>query len=285
MIIAQLTDLHLGFNGPDNRCINRARLEMVLADIRMLRRQPDIMLLTGDLTENGDKESYEALRDVMETVACPVYYLMGNHDNRDEFRRIFPQQPFNDGFLHYVIEDWPVRVVVLDTLEPGRHGGAFCEARAKWLEETLAQDSKPTLIALHHPPIKTGIDWMTAQIDAQWVLRLSGIIKKFDHVHHVIAGHIHRTIYKRFANTTLSVSPAIAPQVKLELAAISPDVADGRPLLVDSPPGYSLHTWNGKRMTSHTEQCPMATPIVRHDEEHSFIVRHTLDMKSKAKDG
>ena len=81
-----------------------------------------------------------------------------------------PRSEIVDGFIQYAIEGFPVRILVLDTLEVGRHGGGFCEVRAAWLRARLDEaPDRPTLIVLHHPPIATGISWMTENPDADWI--------------------------------------------------------------------------------------------------------------------
>ena len=112
--------------------VGSARLDKAIAAV--MAHKPDLVLATGDLTENGDPASYERLREAFAAISCPVLATVGNHDLRDNFRAAFPRTPVNEGFVQYVVEDWPLRLVVLDTLEEGRHGGAFCEARAAWLE-------------------------------------------------------------------------------------------------------------------------------------------------------
>ena len=279
MIIAQVTDLHIGFKVPNTERSNRVRFQTVLEDIKAMIRQPDLLLLTGDLAEHGDVESYQVLSECIEDLPFPVLFAMGNHDNRTAFQAVFPDTDWSDGFLQYTIEKWPLRIIVLDTLEPGRHGGAFCEARAKWLDAELSkQPDRPTLIALHHPPINTGIDWMSASSDADWVLRLQKVIQKHDQVRRVISGHTHRTIFTDFAGTTLSVSPAVALQVKLDLAETDSEVPDDRPMIVQSQAGYSLHEWDGTKLTTHTEQFPLADAVVKFDESHAHIVRLTQDL-------
>ena len=72
---------------------------------------------------------------------------MGNHDSRADLPRAVPRPPATaDGFIQYAIEDHPVRILVLDTLEDRRHGGGFCESRADWLRDRLAEaPDRPTL--------------------------------------------------------------------------------------------------------------------------------------------
>ena len=206
----------------------------------------------------------------------------GNHDNRPAFKEVFSDKNFNNGFLQYVIEDYPVRIIVLDSLKPGRHGGAFCARRAKWLRERLEeQPERPTLIAMHHPPSKTGIGWMTASAEDGWVQRLNKVVKDHDNVVQIICGHIHRSISKGFAGTNVSVSRAVAPQVKLDLAPIDPDVPDDRVLIVDADAGYCLHEWDGEGLTTHHGMSPEGRPIISYNEKHAFVVKLTMDLPLK----
>ena len=130
MIIAQITDLHIGFGGPDVECMNSKRLKLVIDEMNGMVQRPDLILVTGDLVESGERWAYEKLKKALSDLDYPLYYAMGNHDNRDVFAGVFPEAEFNDGFLQYTIEDaGPVRVIVLDTLKNGFHGGDFCQRR------------------------------------------------------------------------------------------------------------------------------------------------------------
>jgi Icc-related predicted phosphoesterase len=104
---------------------------------------------------------------------------------------------------------------VLDTLEVGRHSGGFCETRAAWLAARLAeQPERPTLLVLHHPPIETGLSWMTENPDAAWVERLRAIVAGNGNIVGMISGHLHRVVVTQWAGTTLVVCPSTAPQVR-----------------------------------------------------------------------
>ena len=279
MLIAQITDLHIGFGGDPALCKNTQRLEGVLEELESQQRKADLVLITGDLIETGEEWAYAQLKKSLSTLSMPYYCLLGNHDNREAFGQVFPSAVFSGGFLQYTIEDWPVRIIMLDTLQPGKHGGGFCEARAAWLAERLAeQPDRPTLIALHHPPIDTGIGWMTTSDTAPWVMRLRDTITPYKNIVRIICGHIHRSIFTHFEHVPLTVSLAVAPQVKLNLAEIDPHTPDNRILLTDSPAAYGLHEWNGKTLTTHTGRIPDGKPVIRFDEKHAFVVKHTMDM-------
>jgi 3',5'-cyclic AMP phosphodiesterase CpdA len=253
MLIAQITDIHLGFDRGDPDEFNRQRLDRTLRALLALDPAPDLLLATGDLAEEGDDfVSYQRLKKALAGLPFPVWMAMGNHDSRGPFQAVFPDTPTADGFVQYAIEDHPLRILVLDTLEEGRHGGAFCEVRAAWLRARLAEaPDRPTLIVLHHPPIETGLSWMTENPDAAWVKRLEAIVEAHGNIVAMIAGHVHRAIVTRFAGTTLAVCPSTAPQVALDLRAIDAEQPDGRAMIVADAPAFALHVWNGRTLVTH----------------------------------
>jgi len=122
MIVAQITDLHIGFDGPDAPCKNTARLKLALKELLSQSVKPDLLLITGDLVENAENWAYENLRKLLQTLNIPYYLAMGNHDDREAFLKHFPETKINDGFVQYTIEGHPLRIIVLDTLKPGYHG-------------------------------------------------------------------------------------------------------------------------------------------------------------------
>jgi len=279
MIIAQISDLHIGFAGEGIPCKNIERLSIVVDELNGLMASPDLVIATGDLVESGAPWAYRELKNTLNQIKCPVYLAFGNHDRRTPFAEVFPHIPYTDGFLQYTIDDFPVRIIVLDTLREGWHGGSFCDARGAWLEAELAKEpEKPTVIAMHHPPIKTGIGWLTSDPCMEWVKRLERIVLGHKQVIHMVAGHVHRSIFKQFAGSTLSVTQAIAPQSKLELAEIDPEVPDGRGMLVESRPGYCLHYWDGNSITTHSGQAPHGKILFHYNEKFAYVVKHTLDL-------
>ena len=267
MLIAQITDIHLGFDPRNPDEFNRQRLDATLTALKSLAPQPDLLLVTGDIANDGDDaQSYARYAEAIADLPFPAFPLMGNHDSRGPFLEMFPHVPSADGFIQYAVEDWPLRILVIDTLEVGRHGGGFCEIRADWLRARLDQaPDRPTLIALHHPPIATGIGWLTENPDAEWIGRLRAVVDGRDNVVALLAGHVHRPIISQWAGTTLIVCPSTAPQVALDLRTIDPDRPDNRPMIVAEPPGYGLHLWKNGQLVSHFDTA----------EDHEILARYT----------
>jgi 3',5'-cyclic AMP phosphodiesterase CpdA len=275
MLIAQITDVHLGFDPGNADEINRQRLDMVLGALCAMEPRPDLLLATGDLVDSKDDEdSYRLLGEITASLPFPTYFALGNHDGRPAFYGAFPDAPSMAGFLQYAIDDHEVRILVLDTLEDGRHGGHLCESRAAWLSDRLDEEpDRPTIVVLHHPPIETALSWMTENPEADWVLRLHEIIAGQDNVVAMLAGHLHRPIATLWAGTTLAVCPPTAPLVALDLSEIDPECPDERPMIIADPPSYALHAWTGHGLVTHFETAGEKQVIARFEHNWQRLLR------------
>src|SRR5262245_53762535 len=144
MLIAQISDMHISTPGSRNDLDFRTaeHLEQAVRHLNALTPRPDIVIATGDLVERGQREEYERLRDILGHLTMPLYLIPGNHDVRDNLVRTFDRHhylPRDGGYLHYVIEDWPVRLLALDTLIPGASCGRLCAERLQWLDARLSE--------------------------------------------------------------------------------------------------------------------------------------------------
>ena len=272
MLIAQITDIHLGFEADNPAELNRRRLDRAVEFLLAMTPTPDLLIASGDLADRGDAASYRRFNEALGSLPFPILPCVGNHDLRETFRHAFPHIPTFEGFVQYVVEDWPLRIVVIDTLEEGRHGGAFCERRARWLDERLAKaPRRPTLLVLHHPPVPTGIDWMSTGPKEPWALRLAAVVSRHPQVVAAAAGHLHRLMVAPWAGTTLIVCPSTAPQVALELSAMAEP--DGRPLIVAEPPGFALHLWTDDGLVTHFGTAEPAEVLARYDPTTQPLIR------------
>src|SRR5262245_26916995 len=242
MIIAQISDMHIRPPGKLlMRRVDTARfLAAAVAAVNRLDPAPDLVLMTGDLVEAGQPAEYAHLAALIAPLRAPVFFIPGNHDAREPLRHGFPTHRYlpREGFLQYALEDWPVRVVALDTLIPGQGGGELCAERLGWLERTLAAETeRPTFVMLHHPPFRTGIPHM----DDYGLANAEGfaaVIVRHPNVERIAAGHLHRAMQARFAGTVATTCPSSAHQIAL-------DFMPGTPLrYVFEPPGFQLHVWN-----------------------------------------
>jgi 3',5'-cyclic-AMP phosphodiesterase len=252
-LLAQLTDLHirepgrLAYGRLDTAPYLRAAVQAVLA----LPQRPHAVVLTGDLTDFGRAAEYAHLAELLAPLPMPLYLLPGNHDERAQLRRSFASHAYlGDGeFVQYSVSlgEQGLRLIALDTVEPGASHGRLCAKRLQWLADTLDRHrGEPVVIAMHHPPFDTLIGHMDRIGLVEGTQALADILAAHPTVERVICGHLHRTIYSRIGGAVASTGPSPAHQVCLDLA---PDAASAWIL---EPPGFHLHAWPGPgRMVTH----------------------------------
>lgn len=251
MLIAQISDLHVTTAAKLYRHVDtQGLLAAAIAHLNRLHPQPDLVLATGDLVDEGTVAEYETLARLLAPLQMPLYLALGNHDNREAFRQVFGDRPYvpPSGPVQYAIAgyDYPVRLLVLDTLVPGASHGALSMESLDWLADQLTGDRRPTLVALHHPPFVTGLPGMDA-INCENGEALAAVIQQHPHVARVLCGHLHRPIQVSWAGTLGSVAPSVAHQVALRLQRDRPmgTVSGHRGnAFVMEPPALHLHLWH-----------------------------------------
>jgi 3',5'-cyclic-AMP phosphodiesterase len=253
VLIAQLSDPHIRPEGvlyqgvTDSNAAFAAGIEHVLA----LDRRPDVLLLTGDLVDTGQPDEYDALRAILDGLPLPVLVIPGNHDDRENLRKAFSDQTYlpAEGPLHYCVDDYPVRIIGLDSTVPGLHHGHIDAAGLEWLEATLSADPvKPTLLMLHHPPFSCGIPYMDQyryfEGDA-----MAAVVRRFDNIEMVLCGHVHRSMLTRWANTVVCSCPSTATEIDLQLLPSAQSASHV------GPRAAMLHLWTERDgLVSHTSQ-------------------------------
>ena len=269
LTIAQITDLHVTTDkDPVNCKRNERRLRAVLKAIHAMQPRPVAIIASGDLVDRGEPEEYAALQTILRDVELPLHLGLGNHDRRAPFLAAYPSSPVDSGgFVQYAVDIGGLRVIMLDTLDETSGDGAFCVARADWLKRTLDQaPDTPTVIVLHHPPIASGIQWMDPQPDDAWILRLAEALAGREQVLTGICGHTHRAFHGLLGGQLFSASPATSIQLTLNLTPVDMRTPDGREMLVDEPPGYTLLMWDRGRLTTHTCVAGPFAPAVTYNQ-------------------
>ena len=242
MLIAQVTDTHIK---ADNRLAygrvdTRGALARCVAHLNALQPLPDIALVTGDLADTGKPAEYAVLRGLLDRLAMPYYVIAGNHDDRGAMREAFADHsyvPSGGEFFHYAIEDFPLRLIGLDSTIPGRAEGKMCAARLEWLDERLREaPRRPTLLFIHHPPFVTGIDHMDVQ-RCKNAAAFGSLVERNPQVVRLLCGHVHRAIQVPCHGIPASIGPSHTHAVALDLQP------QGPPAYVMEPPLCELHRW------------------------------------------
>ena len=128
------------------------KLEAVVESICDIDTHPAFVLITGDISYDGTVESYHLVKNLLQKIESgniPVYFALGNHDNRINFRKVFENN--STGPYYHCFEHDPLRVIVLDSYRTGTRYGYFDGDQFAWLEKTLSSEpDRPTVIAFHH---------------------------------------------------------------------------------------------------------------------------------------
>lgn len=270
MLICQLTDLHVRPRGkPANRVAETNMLtDRAFRAVAAFRPTPDIVVITGDLTDAGLAEEYTQLAILLRKhLTQPVFVIPGNHDRRNNFREGLAHLPgvtSDPHYVQYAVEDYPVRLVMLDTVVPAAGHGHLNAAQLEFLDRTLAAvPDKPTIVAMHHPPFICGIAHMD-RINLHNADEFTAVIARHRQVERIICGHHHRPIVTRVAHAIASISPSVAHQVEMSLDPHDPGA------FVFEPPAFQLHRWTPQDgIVSHTvyvERFPGPYPFVNDPE-------------------
>lgn len=216
-LLIQITDTHI--LPPGEVLYDEVDTELHLAKtverINRMRPVPDVVMITGDLVEKGDKAGYQHFLELIKPLKMPVYVLPGNHDNPQTMTEVFAGTshfPVNDNTFQYAVEDLPFRILALNSRSNGSELPELDEQRLSWLTRELDQSDKPTLIALHHPPMTTGIELIDMG-GSDWFKGFKSALAEHNHVKLVICGHCHTDLYGRIGQVPVYMAGATAHQL------------------------------------------------------------------------
>lgn len=258
VLIAQISDLHLRPRGlaalgrVETNTLARRAVDRLLA----LPQRPDAVLVTGDIAEAGDPREYDMALEILGRLPMPVYAIPGNHDDRAQMAAALGKPGWvtatADGALQFAVDIGPLRLVGLDSLVPGAGHGELGADRLAWLDARLgAAPERPTIVAVHHPPRRTGLpmDPIGLVDDAA----LAAVVERHRQVAAVVAGHVHRPIVMGFAGTVCLTAPSVAHQLEVDFAPAAPALYNFE------PPGFYLHRWDERTgLASHLMQIEKA---------------------------
>ena len=245
-LLVQLSDPHVGADWGHGDPV--AKLAAVVDVVRDLVPNPDAVLISGDLADNAADAEYEQVRELAGRLDAPLYVLPGNHDDRLALRRYFDLPGADAEPVQYAADFGPLRLVVLDSICPGEERGELDADRLAWLDATLGADrDAPTLLALHHPPLLTGIPFFDAiNLSTAERRALGDVVEAHPQVRRVVAGHVHRTVYAELGGRSVLAAPSTYVQARL----------DFRPeeiVLSDDPPGFAVHVLLDGELYSHVQ--------------------------------
>jgi Icc protein len=240
--MVQLTDCHL-LAGQDTiyKHVSPYRtLESVCRHIARTHPDLQLLLLTGDLSQDESADSYRHLADLLSQFSVPVYALPGNHDDSAQMRSAFGDRIRCTGEIE--LDGW--QLWLLDSTVAGQTGGRLATAELQRLQDGLSQNTSPALIALHHPPLTIGSAWMDA-LGLENGDALTGLLQNHPQVRAVVFGHIHQEFRADLGPIAYLGAPSTWIQFKPGAEQYTEDTL---------PPAYRvLNLYKDGRFDSHVE--------------------------------
>jgi Icc protein len=228
--VLQITDTHLGVE-PNTPLLSMDTDDSLLAVLDLAGKvlpAPDLMLATGDLSDQGALNAYFRLRDYTRSVCQHQFWLLGNHDHAETLRQATDD---NKDLIRNDIRVGAWQIVMLNSQIPGQVGGRLGPRQLALLEEALqagADAGLNTLVCLHHQPEPVGSAWIDSQavVDAD---EMFAVIEQYPNAKAVLWGHVHQEVdYLR-----KSVRMLATPSTCIQFARHSDDFK-----VDDLPPGF-----------------------------------------------
>ncbi len=188
-----------------------AHLSRLFSELEASGSRPEAIIFTGDLADTGEAGAYEKLRSIVEPAAArmgaQIIWVMGNHDDRSNFREQLLGQFPSDRSVDRVHDVNGLRVIVLDSTVPGFHHGEITGDQLDWLAEELATPAPHgTILAMHHPPVPAVLD-LAVTVELKDQGPLAEVVRGSD-IRSIIAGHLHYSTFATFAGVPVSVASA-----------------------------------------------------------------------------
>ena len=209
-----------------------------------LRPAPNALVVTGDVAESGAAREYERARELLAPLPMPVHAIPGNHDDAGELRAVFG----GDGPHGFGVRVGGIRLVAMNSTRPGHDDGSLSADRLAWLREQLAvEPATPTVVAMHHPPLLTGIpslDMLGLPEDDRRAL--AEVLAANPQVRRVVAGHVHRAAFATLGHCGVVACPASFLEARLEIGGTILELAE-------AAPGFALHVTLGDECATHVQ--------------------------------
>ncbi len=254
-----LTDLHIShpdLNDPHLQSDTPATLRHVVEVINAMEPQPDFVVASGDLTNQGDRESYELVRDILAPLQAPLVMALGNHDKRTGFNAVFAPGLADAPYFH----DAPyggLHVITLDSSVPGKVAGSLNDAQFAFLEAALARHPElAKLLVIHHPPRLDAEALAWGSLDTASTERLAQMLSG-QRVAGILSGHVHVNRVSHWHGIPVVISNGLHSTV---------DLTETRDLRVVEGTGFGLCEWRESGLSvSFAPLTPVARELTRID--------------------
>lgn len=169
----------------------------------------DLLLVGGDLSEDGDVVDYESVLEVIKPYDCIL--TLGNHDIKENFYQAFYAENRSDKF-HKVYYRNQYCIISFDNSQHGVNDGLITNSDLEFLEKTLKANLDYELIVLmHHHLFEAQHD--TKAVNNNLIVRK--LLEKYQ-VQLVLTAHTHTPFLNKVNQTTYITSGSLAFRAHVE---------------------------------------------------------------------
>ncbi len=211
--LVQITDCHIFASaGEKLRELNtRDSFEAVKSAVVKAGGNLDMLLVTGDLSQDGSADSYRYLAQQFDQFGLPSFWLPGNHDERDALEKHFTGKQIHAS-KQILAGAW--QIIMLDSTIRGEVHGRVAEAQLTFLDDALRQyPDRHALVCLHHQALKTGSEW----IDIKGLrdgAKLRARLAQHGNIRAVLWGHVHQEFHRSIDGVEWMSTPSSCVQFK-----------------------------------------------------------------------
>ncbi|MEX5541640.1 3',5'-cyclic-AMP phosphodiesterase [Pseudomonas poae] len=245
-LLVQLSDSHLFAEGDATLLGMNTRdsLHRVVALVREQQPCVDLVLATGDLSQDGTLASYQQFREMTAPLGAPTRWIPGNHDEP----QVMSVAAVNSDLLEPVVDVGNWRITLLDSAVPGSVPGYLEDQQLQLLAQALSEaPDQYHLVCFHHHPVPIGCAWMEP-IGLRNPEALFAVLDRFPQVRAVLWGHVHQEIDQVRSGVRLLASPSTC----IQFAPGSEDFA-----VSEQAPGYRwLRLHADGRLETGVERVP-----------------------------
>jgi Icc protein len=206
----QISDSHIGFNKAANQDV-AGTLKIALDKINGLPYTPDLLLHTGDISQNAKASEFDTAEQLIKSVkAGETFYVPGEHDTATDdgalYRERFGKGTVGNGWYSFTHKG--VHFAGLNNSRQIDAMGTLGADQLRWLKQDLASlsASTPIVIFAHIPLWMVYPEWGWGTQDGADAL---SYLKRFGSVT-VLNGHIHQVVQKVEGNVAFHTATSTA---------------------------------------------------------------------------
>ena len=217
MLIAQISDTHLIAPGGTGKFVDEKliALEKCIEAINNLDTLPDVVIHTGDLSDNGSSEELLLAKKYLDKLVVPYYITPGNKDCADKLIEVFTEQlsgVVNGGPITYLVEDLPIKLASLDTTTSFDNRGLLDFKKIAAIDKILSMhQDDPVIIFSHHPPFNLSSESSPHfEFVSKNSIKLFGeLVDRHSQIVALFCGHFHRSIRKSMGLFDANIAPPV----------------------------------------------------------------------------